>query len=205
MNYVLSVVRADPWVFFGVVIGLISVASTMTSDASKLKRASAGVLAVLVSFGITAGVGGLMNRFEADGLKHFINTSLEGSFTSTGGQLGTWTIHPSSCLDGHERGFQGTLLAFDSGPVKELRIETVRKKQKLVSVYLDDEKGSVVQLRAGDCDAVTAETHTSNVELNGLDMRRLRGSLTVSCARAGLTGHAEFDGCLPQTVADSRH
>jgi hypothetical protein len=153
----------------------------------------AQVLAAALAFGITAGVGAYGNRVEAKAVREFSNAKLEGSFTASGGKLGTWTVTPSGCLDGKERGFEGMLFVFEEGPVRELRIDTARKKQNTVSVHLDDESGSVVQLRERECQVISGERHVSNRQLDGRDMRRLRGNVRIVCP--GLKGQARFDGC----------
>jgi hypothetical protein len=198
MDYFLSVVRADPWVFLGVLVGLSSVVGSMTKGAGFFKSLIAQVLVAAAAFGITAAVGKYGKRIEADAARQFSNTSLQGSFTAKGGKLGTWTVTPSRCLDGKERGFEGMLFVFDEGPVKELRIDTSRKKHNTLSVHLDDESGSVVQLRERDCQSIRGETHVSNRTLNGRPMRRLRGNLRIICP--GLEGQATFDGCLPEIL-----
>jgi hypothetical protein len=198
MDYFLSVVRADPWVFLGVLVGLSSVVGSMTKGAGFFKSLVAQVLVAAAAFGITAAVGRYGNRIEADAARQFSNASLKGSFTAKGGKLGTWTVTPTRCMDGKERGFEGMLFVFDEGPVKELRIDTSRKKHNTVSVHLDDETGSVVQLRERDCQTLRGEVHASNRTLNGRPMRRLRGNVRIVCP--ALEGQATFDGCLPESL-----
>lgn len=197
MSYVIGVIRADPWVFFGVLVGLSSVVGAMTKDAGFFKSVIAQVLVAAAAFGITAGLGAYGNRIEAGAARQLSNASLEGSFSASG-KLGTWTVTPSSCLDGKERGFEGMLFVFEEGPVKELRVDTSRKKHNLVSLHMDDESSSVVQLRERDCQTIRGEKHVSSRVLNGREMRRLRGSVRIVCP--GLQGQARFDGCLPETL-----
>src|SRR5688572_24001357 len=198
MSYVISTIRADPWVFFGVLVGVSSVIGSMTKSAGFLKSVLGQLLAAAIAFGITAAVGAYGNRVEAGAARQFSNAELAGSFSASGGKLGDWTITPTGCLDGKERGFEGMLFVFEEGPVRELRIDTTRKRQNVVSVHLDDEKGSVVQLRERDCQVIDGERHVSNRQLNGRDMRRLRGKVRIVCP--GLKGQAKFDGCLPETA-----
>src|SRR5688572_1025581 len=132
MSYVISTIRADPWVFFGVLVGLSSVIGSMTKGAGFLKSVLGQLLAAALAFGITAGVGSYGNRVEAEAARQFNNAKLEGSFSASGGKLGEWTVTPSRCLDGKERGFEGMLFVFEDGPVRELRLDTTRKKQNVV-------------------------------------------------------------------------
>jgi hypothetical protein len=198
MNYFVSVIRADPWVFFGVLVGLSSVVGSMTKGAGFFKSLIAQVLVAGVAFGITAGVGAYGDGIEAKAKRQFNNTTLEGSFSGSGDKLGDWTVTPSGCLDGKERGFEGILFVFEDGPVKELRVDTSRKKHNTISVHLDDAKASVVQLRERDCKVIDGERHVSSRTLNGRNMRRLRGHVRIVCP--GLEGQAKFDGCLPETL-----
>ena len=198
MNYVTSVIRADPWVFFGVLVALSSVVGSMTKGAGFFKSLVAQVLVAAVAFGITAGVGAYGSGIEAKAKRQFSNTTLEGSFSGSGGKLGTWTLTPTGCLDGKERGFEGMLFVFEDGPVKELRVNASPRKHDSVSVHLNDAKGSVIQLRERDCKVIDGERHMSSRSLNGRNMRRLRGHVRIVCP--GLEGQAKFDGCLPEAL-----
>jgi hypothetical protein len=194
MNYAISVIRADPWVFFGVLVALSWLAGALTKGAGFFKSLLAQVLVAAVAVGITAAVARYTGkRVEGDASRQGSNASLAGSFSASGAKLGTWTVSPSRCLDGHERGFEGVLFVFDEGPVKELRIDTARKKHNTISVHLNDEGGSVVQLRERECQLVSAERRAGSPQSNGRPVRRSRGSVRIVCPQ--LKGQATFDGC----------
>lgn len=195
MNYLITTIRANPWVFLGALVGISWLIGNMTKGAGFLKSVAGQLLAAALAFGVTAGVGAYGHRVEAKAAR---NTQLEGSFTASGGELGAWTVSPSRCLEGKERGFEGVLFMFEDGPVKELRVDLTRKKQSSVSVRLDDEESSLVQLRERDCQVLSGERRVSNRLLNGRNVRRLRGSVRIVCP--GLKGQARFDGCLPETA-----
>ena len=195
MSYVISTIRADPWVFLGALVGISWLIGSMTNGAGFLKSVAGQVLAAALAFGVTAGVGAYGNRVAAKGVR---STQLEGSFTASGGKLGAWTVTPTRCHEGKERGFEGVVFTFEDGPVKQLRVDTTRKKQHSVSVQLDDAKSSVVQLRERECQVLSGERHVSNRQLDGQSVRRLRGSVRIVCP--GLKGQARFDGCLPEAL-----
>ena len=195
MSYLITTIRADPWVFLGALVGISWLIGNMTKGAGFLTSVAGQVLAAALAFGVTAGVGAYGNRVAAKAAR---DTKLEGSFTASGGKLGAWTVTPARCVEGKTRGFDGVLFLFEDGPVKELRVDTTRNKQSSVSVQLDDEKNSLVQLRARECQVLSAEHRVTNRQVDGRDVRRLRGSVRVVCP--GLKGQARFDGCLPDTV-----
>lgn len=127
------------------------------------------------------------------------NRSLTGTFRSTNEDLGQWTLHPTACLDGHERGFQGIAFQFPTGsPIEEIRVDTAREGDNVVEVRLADSKGTVFRVRERECAKMDGTIDRTNLEINGRPQYRLKGNTHFSCPKQGLQGDAEYDGCLPQ-------
>jgi hypothetical protein len=129
----------------------------------------------------------------------FTNRSLTGTFRSTNKDLGQWTLQPTACLDGHERGFQGIAFQFPIGsPIEEIRVDTAREGDNVVEVRLADSKGTVFRVRERECQKMDGTIDRTNLEINGRPQYRLKGNTHFSCPKQGLQGDAEYDGCLPQ-------
>jgi hypothetical protein len=193
MNDAVSIIRADPWVFFGVLVALSWLAGALTKGAGFFKSLLAQLLAAAAALGITAAVGSYSGRIGADVMRQLGKASLTGSFSASGGKLGTWTVSPSRCLDGKERGFEGLLFVFEDGPVKELRIDTARKSQSTVSVLLGDERASLIKLRERDCQRVSVKRLASNRRQPPKARAVQTGSVLIACAE--LKGQAAFESC----------
>jgi len=124
---------------------------------------------------------------------------LVGSFSSTNEQLGIWTLSPTACISGRERGFQG--IAFDfpmGGPIEEVRIDVARKGDHVVEVRLADRHGTVYRVRERECETIAGSVDQQHIDVAGRQMVRLRGHTKFACPSQGLKGEATFDGCLPE-------
>lgn len=131
---------------------------------------------------------------------NFKNKKIEGKFNSTNETLGTWEIEPTSCVHGKERGFEGIAFGFgNSSPVQALHIDTARNGDNLVEIRLANSEGTKLLVHEKDCKVITGSIRQSNVTLNDRHMFRMIGSMSFDCPASGISGHAEFDGCLPQT------
>jgi hypothetical protein len=129
----------------------------------------------------------------------FKNKKLESNFKSTSEKLGTWEAKAISCVHGKERGFEGMAFGFDANsPVEAIHLDTARNGDNVVEVRLADESGTRLRLRERDCEVITGSIKQSNVTLNDRHMFRLTGQIEFRCP--GLSGQAEFEGCLPQTL-----
>jgi hypothetical protein len=166
------------------------------------RRAKNRALGILFTFliGLFAGLGVLMARCHAtdEGPDPFVNKSLKGTFHSTNKELGEWTLTPSACLSGRDRGFEGIAFLFPAGgPVEEIRVDTARQGDNVVEVRLADRKGTVTRFRERECQVMSGAIEQANIEI-GRPMVHLKGNTRFSCPAQGLSGDAEFDGCLPR-------
>jgi hypothetical protein len=130
----------------------------------------------------------------------FQNKKLEGSFSSTNEKLGDWTLAPSSCVHGKERGFEGIAFGFDGGKVKEIRLDSAVEGNNLIEVHMADKAGTVYRALEPECENISGEINQSNVTINDRHMFRLTGYIEFQCSKDGLRGRADFEGCLPQTL-----
>jgi hypothetical protein len=134
------------------------------------------------------------------------NKPLEGTFRSLGPphepDLGSWQIEPTSCMDGKERGFDGIIFAFRTGPVREIRVDSSRPNDNIVEIRLADANPNPPRFQERDCKKIAGTIRRSSVVLNGRHMYRLAGSFEIDCPEHGLSGTAVFDGCLPSVIKD---
>ena len=125
--------------------------------------------------------------------------SLTGSFHSTNDGLGRWTLSPSACLGGFERGFFGIAFLFPAGsPVEEIRLDATEKEDQVIEIHPSDRKGTVTRFRQRECDAIEADLDQTYVTVGGRRMLHEKGSAHFSCPKLGISGDATFEGCLPQ-------
>jgi hypothetical protein len=131
----------------------------------------------------------------------FKNKKLESTFKSTNEKLGTWEAKAVTCVHGKERGFEGLAFGFDAeSPVEAIHLDTARNGDNVVEVRLADETGTRLRVRERDCEVITGSIKQSNVSINNRHMFRLTGNIEFRCPKHGLSGQAEFEGCLPQTL-----
>lgn len=164
-------------------------------DALCVSRPSLATAAFLLAAALMSS--GCKDLMSMDAFK---NVKVEGTFTSTNPELGEWTVAPTSCVDGKERGFEGMAFGFDEGAVKELRVDSALEGHNIVEVHMADKAGTVYRALEPDCETITGSVTRSNVTINDRHMFRLVGNLEFRCSKDGLEGRADFDGCLPQTL-----
>jgi hypothetical protein len=127
-----------------------------------------------------------------------VNKSLAGRFQSTNERLGRWTLTPTRCLSGIERGMNGLVFVFGNGqPVEEIRVDTAREGDNVVEVRMADRQGSVYRVRERECKVIEGSITTTHITVNGEPIERLVGNMHFSCPAEGLEGTASFDGCIP--------
>jgi hypothetical protein len=153
----------------------------------------------LAGFLVLLAVAPTVCRVTDQGENPFANKSLKGSFHSANKELGEWTLTPGACLSGSERGFEGVAFLFPAGaPVEEIHVDTAREGDNVVEIRLADRTGTVARYRERECQVMDGVIDRTNVVVNGRHMFRLKGNTRFSCPAQGLSGSAEFDGCLPQ-------
>lgn len=148
-------------------------------------------------FLLSTSLGGCAKEFS----ESFTNKKLESTFRSTNETLGNWESKAITCVHGKERGFEGIAFGFDAeSPVEAIHLDTARNGDNVVEVRLADDSGTRLRVRERDCEVITGSIKQSNVTINNRHMFRLSGQIEFKCPKRGLSGRAEFEGCLPQTL-----
>jgi hypothetical protein len=128
-----------------------------------------------------------------------IKTVIKGSFSANHESVGSWTLQPSKCLSGVERGFRGVVLQFAAGSaIRELRLDDEREGDNVVQFLFFDPNRAPVSIREKDCVEISGQTVLRIWDVNDRRVEEVdQGDLKLDCPPLQLRGHVYYKGCWP--------
>jgi hypothetical protein len=145
-----------------------------------------GLLAVLA---FALALGGLMVMLVVK----LTNNKVSGTISSTGGELGTWTMHPDRCQSGARNQFRGVQL-FEDGDLHGTAYLAPVGGEPAITVNIGT-GGSARRFGASECRVLDGSVEPQNSTVN--DVRSVEGHVRFDCTwhDEHVTGDVTFGNC----------
>jgi hypothetical protein len=148
-----------------------------------------------IVLGAVGGMLGLAGAIVGILMASEISTNhLTGTITSSGGELGAWTIQPDSCQSGEREQFRGVqLFAGDSNKHGTAFISPFGGEQQ-ISINLDH-GGKARLFSSSDCKVLDGEIQRQNSRVNRI--YNVSGHVRFDCTynEEHVTGDLTFENC----------
>lgn len=141
---------------------------------------------------VVLGLGLLSSGCDAFG----ISNEITGSVTSKGGELGDFTLSPSSCQSGEHYGFHGADFFKEGDKRSQLRFILDAVKGPVLNVTLPGTTKALV-FTTGECPSLAGDVQRQNSTVNNI--RNVQGSVKFECKHTGgkglVKGELTFKNC----------
>jgi hypothetical protein len=146
--------------------------------------------------GILGGVVGLGGGVFGILMASRISTNhVTGTITSTGGELGTWTMQPDSCQSGERNQFRGVQLFGGDGNAHGTSFVTPFGGEPSISINLSNGSDKARLFHRDDCKLLDGDVQRQNSRVNRV--YNVSGHVRFDCAYKDehVTGDVTFENC----------
>lgn len=141
---------------------------------------------------VVLGLGLLSSGCDAFG----ISNEITGTVSSKGGELGDFTLSPSSCQSGEHYGFHGADFFKEGDKRSQLRFILDAVKGPVLNVTLPGTTKALV-FTTSDCPSLAGDVQRQNSTVNNI--RNVQGSVKFECQHTGgkglVKGELTFKNC----------
>jgi len=120
---------------------------------------------------------------------------LEGSISASGGELGTWTMHPDGCESGERGQYRGVVLFEGDTETHGVGFVQPVGGETSLEINLESQPGRARKFTAAHCSQLDGTIERQNSSVNRIT--NIRGHLKFDCSWNGehATGDVTFENC----------